>query len=267
MISCCYRINVPVHGSFSIHSHQGPTLVPAMRARIPARRSCGSRNRIPCSVMRLTNGWGRMHGSSLLVTPPSRDTLSTMPQAGHDARVDAPVGSRTKAKPPKPNYRFTKSDLKRIKQEGPTMEDLRAHFEVQERTKNGEETKVYDFVPYEVLGQSPYGKEPKWNDIKQMSYMEFYAGIRERNWTSEYYNPDAERWELEFFEDSGRLFRPSFMGYRVLVKKENGDQFWVNLDRPGPDNFLRDYMGTCVLWCISFSLHVVPLDEIFIYRV
>eukprot|EP00889_Picochlorum_renovo_P002906 jgi/Picre1/29936/NNA_005314.t1 len=54
--------------------------------------------------------------------------------------------------PPKPNTsKFKKEDLKRIKNEGPTMDDLRAHFEV---PKRGEDKNVYDFVPYEVLGGS-----------------------------------------------------------------------------------------------------------------
>lgn len=148
--------------------------------------------------------------------------------------------------PPKPNTsKFKKEDLKRIKNEGPTMDDLRAHFEVPKRGEDNQEKNVYDFVPYEVLGGQQYNPEPNWSDIEQMSYMEFYAGLRERNWTSEYYNPDAAVWNMEFFRDSGRFLRPSFAGYRVLLTspEKEGWKRWVNLDRPGPDNFLRDYMG------------------------
>ena len=151
--------------------------------------------------------------------------------------------------PPKPNSKFKKTDLRRIKQEGPTMDDLRAHFEVKKPgAEDDDEKAVYDFVPYEVLGvessgrETGYNPEPKWEDVEQMSFMEFYSGLRERNWTSTFYNPDAEPWALEFFQDSGRFLRPSFCGYRVLVKSGNRER-WVNLDRPGPDNFLRDYMG------------------------
>jgi cell division protease FtsH len=169
---------------------------------------------------------------------------------GRGAVPRAFFGSGAKESPPKPNSKFKKADLKRIKQTGPTMEDLRAHFEVKKTSGSKEETRQYDFVPYEVLGSaSQYQeKEPNWKDIPQMSYMEFYAGLRERNWTSEHYNPDAGRWQVQFFQDSGRFLRPTFAGYRALIKMENGGQGgmttkWVNLDRPGPDTFLRDYMG------------------------
>ena len=159
-------------------------------------------------------------------------------------------GGRAKGEgPPKPNSKFSRSDLKRIKQHGPSLEDLKAHFEIAKdagsSSSQREEgnVKVYDFVPYDVLGGTRYQTEPTWNALPQKSYMEFFAGLRERNWTSSYYNPDVVKWDVQFFQDSGRLFRPSFMGYRVLVKEENGSEFWVQLDRPGPDAFLRDYMS------------------------
>jgi len=151
--------------------------------------------------------------------------------------------------PPKPNSKFKKADLKRIKTEGPTMEDLQAHFEVARSSGSKTTTQEYNFVPYEVLGRKTAypEKEPAWDQLPQMSFMEFYAGLRERNWTSEHYNPDASRWDVAFFEDSGRFLRPSFAGYRALVTKHvsetETETCWVNLDRPGPDSFLRDYLG------------------------
>ena len=48
---------------------------------------------------------------------------------------------------------------------------------------------------------------------------------------------------------SGRLLRPSWDGYRVLVQPTapdgapDGPAAWVNLDRAGADAFLRDYSG------------------------
>ena len=36
----------------------------------------------------------------------------------------------------------------------------------------------------------------------------FAQGLRERNWTSEYYNEGSEPWKIEVFEDSGRLLQP-----------------------------------------------------------
>lgn len=52
-----------------------------------------------------------------------------------------------------------------------------AHFEVPVRGKDGKEggTVTYDFVPADVLGQGAgYATEPRWSQLPQMSFMEFY---------------------------------------------------------------------------------------------
>ena len=146
--------------------------------------------------------------------------------------------------PPKPNQKFGRQDLKRIKQNGPTLDDLYAHFKVPGTEKDGEKkTNAYDFVPVEVLGSgAAVTPEPKWKSMRQMTYMEFYQGLRERNWTSKYYDPDADPWSVQFFRDSGRFMRPAFGGFRAVVENSNtGEQAWVSLEIPGADTFLRDY--------------------------
>lgn len=40
------------------------------------------------------------------------------------------ASSNALAAPPKPNTRFSKKDMRRIKQQGPSVDDLYAHFEV-----------------------------------------------------------------------------------------------------------------------------------------
>ena len=148
------------------------------------------------------------------------------------------------AAPPRPNPKFSRRDLRRIKSEGPTVEDLRAHFDVPGRDKEGRAvTNTYDFVPPEVLGAVTYAPEPAWAALPRMSYMEFYQGLRRRNWTSPHYDAAAEPWDIQFFRDSGRFMRPSFAGYRALVTRRDGSQVWAELDRPGADTFLRDYSG------------------------
>ena len=148
------------------------------------------------------------------------------------------------AAPPRPNPRFSRRDLRRIKTEGPTVEDLRAHFDVPGRDKEGRAiTNTYDFVPPEVLGDVTYAPEPAWAALPRMPYMEFYQGLRRRNWTSPHYDAGAEPWDVHFFRDSGRFMRPSFAGYRALVTRPDGSQAWAELDRPGADTFLRDYSG------------------------
>ncbi|KAL4448900.1 hypothetical protein ABPG77_007617 [Micractinium sp. CCAP 211/92] len=183
--------------------------------------------------------------SSLVRTPCSTSYL--VPPSSRPIRrrgLAPPQAAAKEATPPKPNPKFSRKDLKRIKQQGPSIEDLRAHFEVPVRGKDGKEggKATYDFVPAEVLGQGAgYAAEPRWSQLPQMSFMEFYQGLRERNWTSKYYKPDAEKWSLQFFQDSGRFLRPSFEGYRVLVTKASGEQSWVNLNYEGLPTFLHDY--------------------------
>ena len=50
--------------------------------------------------------------------------------------------------------------------------------------------------------------------LEQMPFMEFYQGLRERNWTSPWYKEDAAPWRVQFFQDSGRFMAPSYPGYR-----------------------------------------------------
>jgi hypothetical protein len=78
-----------------------------------------------------------------------------------------------------------------------------AHFEVEGSDRQGQpSTSSFDFVPAEVLGAGAgYAPEPRWSSLPQMPYMEFYQGLRERNWTTKYYNPAAEKWSLQFFQD------------------------------------------------------------------
>jgi cell division protease FtsH len=101
-------------------------------------------------------------------------------------------------------------------------------------------------------GSGPSPQEPNWWQLPRMNFMEFYQGLRERNWTNKYYNKNADKWEMQFFKDAGRMLRPSFPGYRVLVTRSSskgsnnsshldGTQFWVDLPRSGVDNFLSDY--------------------------
>ena len=53
--------------------------------------------------------------------------------------------------------------------------------------------------------------------LEQMPYMEFYQGLRERNWTSPWYKADAPPWRLQLFQDSGRFMAPAFPGYRCTA--------------------------------------------------
>jgi hypothetical protein len=70
------------------------------------------------------------------------------------------------------------------------------------------------WVPGEVLGNAGYAPEPKWGKLQQMSFAEFYQGLRERNWTNAAYDASAPPWSVQLFQDSGRFLRPAFEGFR-----------------------------------------------------
>jgi len=62
-------------------------------------------------------------------------------------------------------------------------------------------------------------------------------GLRERNWTSPYYNSAAEPWKVEMFQDAGRFLLPSWPGFRALVTKADGSQARPpRAPRPAPDS-------------------------------
>ena len=58
--------------------------------------------------------------------------------------------------------------------------------------------------------------------LEQMPFMEFYHGLRERNWTSPWYKEDATPWRVQFFADSGRFMAPSYPGYRCGQHSQPG---------------------------------------------
>ncbi|CAD7702334.1 unnamed protein product [Ostreobium quekettii] len=131
--------------------------------------------------------------------------------------------------------------LTNIAKKGPTLGDLRLEHEVLvEDEKGNVDTETLEFIPPSVLGSTSYDLEPKWSELPQMSFMEFYHGLLERNWVSDEYNPQAEPWKLEFFKDSGRIFRPSFSGYRAIVEKADRSRVWVDMPSPGRESFIRD---------------------------
>eukprot|EP00210_Caulerpa_lentillifera_P003025 g2888.t1 len=134
----------------------------------------------------------------------------------------------------RPNPRFTTEDVERIQSEGPRYEDLVQYHSARKRNYlDKTQPEKLEYVRPQSLGDSPYDAEPQWNDLKEISFMEFYKGVEERNWNSEFYQPDSSHWKICFFEDSGRLFRPSFPGFRALIIEEGRSPVWCDLPNPG----------------------------------
>jgi len=104
-----------------------------------------------------------------------------------------------------------------------------------------EEEKI-TYVREETFGKGVYREEPNWRKMKKISFMEFYKGIEERNWRSEFFNSDSVPWEIEFFEDAGRLFRPGFLGHRAVVREAGKDPVFCSMPKPGVDPYEADYL-------------------------
>lgn len=139
---------------------------------------------------------------------------------------------------------MARQDLRRIAREGPTIDDLRQEQTIFVEDEKGNEVEEdIDFIPPTILGDTAYDYEVHWQSLPRLSYMEFYRGLQERNWTSKIYNPRAEPWKLQFFSDSGRLLRPSYAGFRVLIERPDKSQCWVNLPKPGNRTFIEDLIA------------------------
>lgn len=68
-------------------------------------------------------------------------------------------------------------DLRRIKQDGPTLEDVTQSLPFTLKREGGtREESEYKWVPKDVITASGQyvAKEPEWTKLHQMSYMELY---------------------------------------------------------------------------------------------
>ena len=152
--------------------------------------------------------------------------------------------SKQDLKPPRPNERFTLEDIKRIKEKGPTMEDIEASVDVQKMplTDGTVPTEHFDFISSSSFGTIPhdFSREPHWHKLPQMPANVFLHGLRERNWTSPYYNPNASKWTLQLWQDHGRYFSFGFHGYRVLLTEADGTVSWVDMSQEGAQTYVKD---------------------------
>ncbi|KXZ42968.1 hypothetical protein GPECTOR_109g211 [Gonium pectorale] len=109
---------------------------------------------------------------------------------------------------PRPHPKFTRQDLERLASSpgGPRLADLVVEHaeagEVEAEAAEGGRTEAgqaYAYIPRAVLGDYRHEVEPDWRSLPQMSIVQLYDGLRQRNWTSPYYRPDAEPWRLQLF--------------------------------------------------------------------
>ena len=102
-------------------------------------------------------------------------------------------------------------DIRRIKTQGPSMDDLvlvarQQYVETGKGEPKGavsrevQEGDLFTWVPPSVLGTGVVEHEPRWAGMPRMSLLEFYAGLQRRNWTSPHHDPAAVPWKLDFYQ-------------------------------------------------------------------
>ena len=122
-----------------------------------------------------------------------------------------------------PNQRFFKEDLIRIRDQGPSLDDI---ILVSEKTpddkfkaKKAEKTETVRYIPSATVVPKDNIAEPHWGSLHQASLDEFYLGLQARNWQHPTFNPHLPPWHLQIYKCSGRALREPFTGYRIVVKE------------------------------------------------
>ena len=159
--------------------------------------------------------------------------------------------SQQSGKPPRPHQRFTREDIKRIKERGPRLADLVIDEEIDHALKGADdEPKTVTFVPDGVFGdrveqRNGGAPEPKWGSMEKLAPNLFIEGLKRRNWTHPHYQADAPKWHIEIWSNPGTMLPPArWNGYRCVVRQEGESQpFWVSMPQAGAPSQLRDYLS------------------------
>lgn len=245
-------MHAPFQGTHTGQTQTGLTGCQARHSRLPPTLSsrqpeCAGIHKAQklCNV-RSSSLFGRrpVHAAAFLHQDAQTPAINIPRQHRHGrlhpsaaAKVDEIAG------PPKPNEKFSRKDLRRIKQQGPKEQDLIEKYTAETLDDKGDTIMAeHTYIPSEVLGDVNYDAEPQWQSLPQMSYMEFYHGLRQRNWTSECHDAALEAWDLKIFRDSGRFLQPVFPGFRVQVTKPDGSQCWVDLPTAGSETYVQDHL-------------------------
>jgi ATP-dependent metalloprotease FtsH len=179
-----------------------------------------------------------------------------------------------------PNARFNPYDVRRIKATGPLLNDLiiqqwdlpsRSATGGAKKMDGGSETKYekgsgdrrtrdqqieqfnmrhvyqderFQFIhPEVVFDTKAFMKSTRWRKMPKMPYMEFYHGLRQRNWTSPFYETDAEPWKIDIYLDGGQSWPRTTFGVRAVVTTQDGKQRWVSMQDPGAEIATQDRLS------------------------
>jgi hypothetical protein len=105
---------------------------------------------------------------------------------------------------PRPHPKFSLQDMERIAREGPRFNDLvLEHAEsldplIDDTSSVSGLAQVYRYIPSGVVGDWQYEIEPKWQRLEAMPLLEFYQGLRKRNWTDKKrFDADSTPWRVQ----------------------------------------------------------------------
>mmetsp|Transcript_38914 Transcript_38914/g.86553 ORF Transcript_38914/g.86553 Transcript_38914/m.86553 type:complete len:1002 (+) Transcript_38914:196-3201(+) len=157
------------------------------------------------------------------------------------------LSSQHSAPVPQPHPKFSMSDMARIAQQGPRFNDVvLEHAEREVGSSSPAEAtaaNAYSYIPYTVLGDWQYEVEPQWLRIPQMSILELYQGLRERNWTDRvHFKAGSEPWRLQLFQCGYSEGVTGWRGMRVVVTGADGSQRWVDMPEAGAPSSLDEHV-------------------------
>ena len=177
-----------------------------------------------------------------------------------------------------PNARFNEYDVRRIKAVGPMFNDVvLQQWDLPAKSASGKAKKVdaidqkggrdgerktrdqeieafntkrayqderFQFVHPEVVWDTKaFMKSSRWRRMPRMPYMEFYHGLRQRNWTSPFYDKDAEPWTIEIYLDGGQRWPRTAFGVRAVVTSADGRKRWIDMPEAGTEISLSDRLS------------------------
>ncbi|GLI60691.1 hypothetical protein VaNZ11_002895 [Volvox africanus] len=117
--------------------------------------------------------------------------------------------------------------------QGPEDVDPEVVAAVRDATPDGV-AHAFRYIPRSVLGDYRTEVEPDWRSMPQMSVVQLYNGLRQRNWTSSHYRPDAEPWRVQFFTcDYLQDGVTGWTGWRAVVTSKGGVRQWVDMPEEG----------------------------------
>ena len=86
-------------------------------------------------------------------------------------------------------------------------------------------------------------RDPKWGRLERMPLVDFLLGLRQRNWTSPSFDPQAEPWTVNMYKSRGAFWPLNDWGMRAHVRTASGKEFKVLMPRPGPSTHTDDYLA------------------------